>query len=207
MHSKGLLIVITGPSAVGKGTIVRALLRQATDVRFSVSVTTRPPRPGEVDGVEYFFVSDEEFDNLVVGDQLLEWAEVYGKRYGTPREQVEKATAAGQNIILDIDINGARQVRQRFSEGVFVFVVPPSVAELEARIRRRGTESEEAIAHRLAAVPGWLQEGLSYEYVLVNDRLETAVEQLRAVIIAEKCRTERQGGDLIRSLLDKGEIK
>ena len=206
MHSKGLLIVITGPSAVGKGTIVRALLRQMQDIRFSVSVTTRPPRPGEVDGVEYFFASHEEFDNLVVTDQLLEWAQVYDNRYGTPREQVEKATAAGHDIILDIDINGARQVREKFPEGVFVFVLPPSLGELEARIRRRGTEDEAAIQRRLAAVPGWLQEGLTYEYVLVNDRLETAVEQLRAMIIAEKCRTDRQGGDLIRRLLEKGEI-
>lgn len=182
------------------------MLRHNPAVRFSVSVTTRRPRPGEVDGVEYFFVEREEFEQRVATNQLLEWANVYGNYYGTLRDQVEQAVAAGQDIILDIDINGARQVRERFPSGVFVFVLPPSLPELEARIRGRGTESEEAIQRRLAAVPGWLSEGLTYEYVLINDKLELAVQQLQAIVLAEKSRTSRRGGDMIRRLLAKGDL-
>lgn len=199
--------MITGPSAVGKGTIVKELQKQSPDVGFSCSVTTRPPRPGETDGVEYFFVSKEEFERKLEAGELLEWAEVYsGHYYGTLRSQVEEITAGGKDLILDIDINGARQVREKYSEGVFIFVIPPALKTLEERIRRRGTESDDAIAHRLAQVPIWLAEGLTYQYVLVNDQLQSAVDQLKAILIAEKRRTERNGFRLIRALLEKGEL-
>lgn len=203
---RGLLIIVTGPSAVGKGAICRALLRRDAGVRFSVSMTTRPPRPGERDGVEYFFVSREEFERRVQAGDLLEWAEVYGNYYGTPRKPVEEALARGEDIILDIDIAGATAVRRQYPDALSVFVLPPSMAELEVRMRRRASETEEAIRRRLAEAPRWIAQGLEYDYVLVNDDLEHAVSQLRAIIVAEKCRVGRRGRELIRTLLEKGVI-
>lgn len=204
MAAKGLLVVITGPSAVGKGTIVKEALRRYPDLRWSVSVTTRKQRPGETDGVEYFFLEKEEFLRRAEAGELLEWAEVYGNFYGTPRTYLQEVMDRGHDVILDIDINGAMQVRERFPEGLFVFVIPPSVAELEKRIRGRGTESAADIERRLSEVPKWLEHGLSYQYVLVNDDLEAAVEGLRHILQAEKYRTERGGGQQIRALLEKG---
>jgi guanylate kinase len=204
LASKGLLVVITGPSAVGKGTIVKEALRRYPDLRWSVSVTTRKQRPGETDGVEYFFVSKEEFLRRAEAGELLEWAEVYGNYYGTPRSYIEEVMNQGHDVILDIDINGAVQVRERYPDGLFIFVIPPSVEELKKRIIGRGTESEADIQRRLAEVPKWLEHGLSYQYVLVNDDLNAAVEGLRDILQAEKYRTDRFGKDKIRALLEKG---
>lgn len=205
--TKGLLIVVTGPSAVGKGTICDALLQQAPDIRFSVSCTTRPIRPGETHGVEYFFLTHEEFRRKIAADELLEWAEVYGNYYGTPREYVEEVTNQGQDIILDIDRVGAKAVRERYADAVSVFVIPPSMEALGQRIAARGTESEEAVQRRLSEAPEWIREGLTYDYVIVNDDLERAVRQLKAIVVAEKCRTQRGGADLINTLLEKGELE
>lgn len=203
---KGLLIVVTGPSAVGKGTICRALLQEAPDIRFSVSLTTRKPRPGEIHGVEYYFCTHEEFRAQVERGDLLEWAEVYGNYYGTPRRYVEEVTDVGQNVILDIDMVGARSVREQYPGAVSVFVLPPSMAALRQRIMGRGTESDEAVDRRLKEAPTWIEEGLNYDYVIVNDDLHTAVQSLRAIVDAERSRTVRQGGQLIRRLLEKGEL-
>ncbi len=205
-QAKGLLIVVTGPSAVGKGTICDALLKEAPDIRFSVSCTTRPRRPHETHGVEYFFLSHEEFRQKIEAGEFLEWAEVYGNYYGTPRKYVEEVTDAGQDVILDIDMVGARAVREKYPGAVSVFVIPPSLEELHKRIRGRGTEDEEAVQRRLQEAPRWIQEGLEYDYVIVNDDLQRAVEHLKAIIQAEKSRTVRQGGQLIRRLLEKGEL-
>lgn len=206
IKAKGLLIVVTGPSAVGKGTICRALLQEAPDIRFSVSVTTRPARPGEVHGVEYFFCSHREFEQKIKAGELLEWAEVYGNYYGTPRQYVEEVTNAGQSVILDIDMVGARAVRSQYPGAVSVFVIPPSMEALRQRILGRGTESDDAVQRRLAEAPKWIEEGLNYEYVVVNDDLTAAVGHLRSVVNAEMSRTARQGGALIRRLLEKGEL-
>lgn len=203
---RGLLIIVTGPSAVGKGAICRALLDRSPGVRFSVSMTTRPPRPGERDGVEYFFVSREEFERRVKAGELLEWAQVYGNFYGTPRAPVEAALASGQDVILDIDIVGANTVRRHYPDALSVFVIPPSMKELEVRMRRRASETEEAVRRRLAEAPRWIAHGLEYDYVLVNDRLDKVVSQLAAIITAEKCRVSRRGRELIRVLLEKGVI-
>jgi guanylate kinase len=206
MKAKGLLIVVTGPSAVGKGTICRALLQVEPSVRFSVSCTTRKARQGEVNGVEYFFVTHEEFHRKVEHDELLEHAEVYGNFYGTPRAYVDEMTDAGNDIILDIDMVGARSVREQYPGAVSVFVIPPSMATLSDRISSRGTESAEAVSRRLAEAPRWVQEGLHYDYVIVNDDLKRAVTQLQGIIQSEKCRTVRQGGALIRRLIEKGAL-
>jgi len=206
IRTKGLLIVVTGPSAVGKGTICRALLQQNKDLRFSVSVTTRKPRAGEVHGVEYFFVSHEEFRRKIEAGELLEYAEVYGNYYGTPKAFVEEVTNQGQDILLDIDRVGARAVRERYPGAVSVFVIPPSMDALRQRIAARGTETPESVSRRLQEAPRWIAEGLEYDYAIVNDDLMTAVRQLQAIIDAEKARVVRGGGALIRRLLEKGEL-
>ncbi|MBP2020083.1 guanylate kinase [Symbiobacterium terraclitae] len=205
-NPRGLLIVVTGPSAVGKGTICRALLAGNPDIRFSVSCTTRPKRPGEVDGVEYYFISREEFQRRIAAGEFLEWAEVYGNYYGTPRSYVEEVTARGQDVILDIDRVGARAVREHYPDAVSVFVLPPSLEALRQRIAARGTETPEAVARRLAEAPEWIREGLTYDYVIVNDDLNRAVAELRAIITAEKARTARGGALLIQTLLEKGAL-
>jgi len=188
---KGLLLVISGPSGAGKGTICRALREKMPGIGYSISATTRPPRPGEKDGESYFFVDRESFLKLVKEGAFLEWAEVYGELYGTPREPVEKALARGQDIILEIDTQGAAQVKRWYPEGVFIFVIPPSFTELEKRIKGRGTESPAAISDRLAWVKKEMAQLDLYDYVVVNDRVEEAVAKIQAIIIAEKCRTKR----------------
>lgn len=206
IKAKGLLVVVTGPSAVGKGTICRALLQEAPDVRFSVSCTTRAARPGEENGVEYFFLTHEQFREKARRGELLEWAEVYGNYYGTPRAYVEEVTDAGQDVILDIDMQGARSVREAYPGAVSVFVVPPSMEALQQRISARGTETLESVQRRLQEAPRWIQEGLQYDYVIVNGELRTAVNHLRAILEAEKSRVIRQGRLLIQCLLEKGEL-
>lgn len=188
---EGLLIVVSGPSAAGKGTVCRELLNCQPDLVFSVSATTRPPRPGEVDGKNYYFISREEFERMVAAGEMLEWAEVYGNFYGTPRKAVVEWLDQGRDVLLEIDIQGARQVRRQFPRGVFIFLMPPSLAELERRIRERGTESEEAVQRRLASAAAEIAACREYDYVVVNDRVEDAVAKIRAIITAEKCRVER----------------
>lgn len=188
---EGLLIVVSGPSAAGKGTVCRELLNCQPDLVFSVSATTRPPRPGEVDGKNYYFVSREEFERMVAAGEMLEWAEVYGNLYGTPRKAVVEWLDQGRDVLLEIDIQGARQVRRQFPRGVFIFLIPPSLAELERRIRERGTETEEAVQRRLASAAAEIAACREYDYVVVNDRVEDAVAKIRAIITAEKCRVER----------------
>ncbi|MDN5293558.1 MAG: guanylate kinase [Eubacteriales bacterium] len=188
---EGLLIVVSGPSAAGKGTVCRELLNCQPDLVFSVSATTRPPRPGEVDGKNYYFISREEFERMVAAGEMLEWAEVYGNFYGTPRKAVVEWLDQGRDVLLEIDIQGARQVRRQFPRGVFIFLMPPSLAELERRIRERGTETEEAVQRRLASAAAEIAACREYDYVVVNDRVEDAVAKIRAIITAEKCRVER----------------
>jgi len=185
--SPGRLTVITGPSGVGKGTLVNRLLERQPTIWLSVSATTRAPRPGEQEGVQYFFVERPAFEQLVAGGGLLEWAEFAGNFYGTPRQPVEAQLAAGHPVLLEIELEGARQVRQSFPEAFQLFVAPPSFAELESRIRGRGTDSEEAIQRRLARARVELEAAAEFDAVLVNADLETALlelERLMALSIA-----------------------
>ena len=204
---KGLLIVVTGPSAVGKGTICDALRRESPNVHFSVSCTTRKARPHEEHGREYYFISHDEFQRRIQQGELLEWAQVYENWYGTPREHVDRMIDAGHDVILDIDMQGARRVRDMYPGSVFVFVIPPSMEALRQRIIGRGTESDESVRIRLEQAPKWIEEGLQYDYVIVNDDLGSAVRHLRSILESEKSRTTRQGGALIRQLLEKGELQ
>lgn len=190
--TNGLLIVLSGPSGAGKGTICQEILRQLPDVNYSVSATTRPPRPGEVDGLHYFFRARENFQDMIEKDELLEWAEFCDNYYGTPRFAVEQAIQAGKDVILEIEIQGALQVKKRFPQGVFVFVVPPSMSVLSERIHKRGTESEDVIQKRLETAIRELEYVTEYDYVVVNDELPMAVDKLKSILVAEKCRVKRK---------------
>ncbi len=183
----GKLFVLAGPSGVGKGTIVRQLVsRDPEGLSLSVSVTTRAPRPVEVDGVDYFFVDDDAFDRMIRAGELLEWAEIVGHRSGTPRGFVEDRLAAGRDVVLEIDVVGASQIRDRVPGSVLIFVEPPSMEELERRLRGRGTETEDRIRLRLETA-GWeLEQRDWFDHAIVNDDLERASSQVAAIIEASR---------------------
>ena len=189
---KGLLVVVSGPSGAGKGTICQALLEK-TPLAYSVSATTRKPRAGEVDGVNYHFLSVEAFEEMIEKDGLLEWAKVYDNYYGTPLKQVEEKLAAGEDILLEIDTQGAMKVREKFPEGVYIFILPPSLAELERRIRGRDTETEDVLQKRLAAAIDEIEVGKCYKYVVTNDEVDGAVDSVCAILAAERRLVARNG--------------
>ncbi len=189
---QGILFVLSGPSGVGKDSVLRALRAEGFPLRFVVTVTTRPQRPGEVHGRDYFFVSPAEFQRLKDQGRLLEWAVVHGHEYGTPLDQVQSALLAGQDVLLKIDVQGAAQVKRRVPGAVFIFLAPPSLEDLAARLIQRGTESPAALARRLADARLELQRLPEYDYVVVNraGALETAVAHLKAIITAERLRVQ-----------------
>lgn len=191
MKRRGFLVVLSGPSSAGKNTLLSAVMCKMPGMLYSVSVTTRPPRPGEKHGVHYYFLSEAEFRSLVESGGLLEWAEYCGHFYGTPRRFVEESLAQGSIVITDIDIQGARQLRQSMSEGVFVFLMPPSMEELRKRIRNRGTDSEQAIEDRMAQAEREMKCVVDYDYWIMNADLESATRDLVAVIAAESLRVKR----------------
>ena len=180
--------MISGPSGAGKSTVVFKAIEGRNDVCFSTSVTTRKPRPGETDGKEYFFVDQARFLDMVKKDELLEHAEYVSNFYGTPRAYVEKQMASGKNVLLDIEVKGARQVHEKMPEAVMIFVVPPSLPELERRLRGRGTDSGEAIEGRLIRARQEYAEADFYRYLLINDDADKAAARLCAIIDAEHCR-------------------
>jgi len=185
------LLVISGPSGAGKGTLCKALIKKFDDLHYSVSFTTRNPRPGEVDGKEYFFVKKEEFWDMVKRNEFIEWAEVYGNYYGTPWRELKAALEQGTNLILEIDTQGAMQIKKKFKNGVFIFVLPPSREELKNRIMRRGTESQEVVQKRLHNFEKELKYIFEYDYVVINDSLSQAIDSLESIYVAEKCRPHR----------------
>ena len=178
--------MISGPSGVGKGTVVRLLLRSRPDLVFSVSATTRAPRPGEVDGLHYRFISEAEFDRDVEEGAFLEWAEIFGHRSGTPAAAVEEARAAGRDVLLEVDVQGARSVREKVSDAVLVYLQPPSEEELSRRLRARGTEEGPALDRRLAEARRELAEASRFDHVVVNDRVEDAVGEVLAIIDGQR---------------------
>lgn len=190
MSERGKLIVLSGPSGAGKSTVVGKCMEKRNDICFSVSVTTRNPRPGEVDGKDYFFITRERFAEMVENDELLEHAEYVSNAYGTPRAAVEKRLSEGYNVILDIEIQGARQVHEKMPEAVMLFVVPPSLGELERRLKSRGTETAEVIEGRLARARQEYAEADFYDWLIINDDADAAAAELSAVITASRCRFE-----------------
>lgn len=188
--TQGHLFVISGPSGAGKGTLVRLIEDRIPDLWLSVSATTRSPREGEVEGREYFFLSNAQFDDLIENDGLLEWAEVHGNRYGTPRAEVERRVAEGAQVILEIDPQGALQVREHDPEAVLIFIMPPSREELERRLRGRGTESEEQISCRLGNAADELALVGTYDYVVLNADIITACDELVECISTHNKRQE-----------------
>ena len=188
---RGLLLVVSGPSGVGKGTLLSRLLELRQDCVFSVSATTRSPRPGEIDGEHYYFLDTKVFSDWVEEDRFLEWNKVFDRFYGTPLDPVEKHLSEGTHVILDIDVQGGVQVIESRPDAVSVFIAPPSLQTLAERLRGRGTESEEEIRLRLLTARSELKSMHHYQYVLVNDDLEAARAQLHSVIEAERCRYER----------------
>jgi guanylate kinase len=184
----GTLYIVTAPSGAGKTTLVHAVLEREPGLALSVSYTTRPPRPGEVDGRDYRFVGKEEFLRLRDGGELLEWAEVHGNYYGTSRTWIETQLQQDRDVLLEIDWQGARQVRRMFPHAVSIFILPPSLEALEARLRGRGTDSEATIARRLAAAREEMRHVEEFDYVIINDRLERAIDELTAVVRAARLR-------------------
>lgn len=183
---KGLLFVITAPSGCGKGTLRRALLDEYTDIKFCPSVTTRQPRPGEVNGVDYTFVSVPEFMRRTDNDEFVEWAEVYGNYYGTPREDVEKALDEGSIVILEKDVQGARALRRVYPEGIFIFILPPSMDELKKRIESRGTENESEKTLRIESAHREIADLSDFDYVIINTDMERAKDRLAAIVLGER---------------------
>lgn len=187
--NKGKLFVISGPSGAGKSTVITRLLKQLNNVYFSISATTREPRRGERDGVDYHFITKEEFEQLIENDQLLEYAEFVGNYYGTPAIPVDEKLNAGYDVILDIETKGAEQVMSKRPDAISIFIFPGSFEILEQRLRLRGTDSEEKILGRLAQAKIECQKAEMYDYIIINDRFETACDEVISIITAEKCKT------------------
>ena len=186
--SRGKLFIVSGPSGVGKSTVLRALFAQNTNLYFSVSATTREPRPGEEDGVHYHFLTMDTFREWIAKDEFLEYAEFVGNAYGTPRKYVDEALDAGKDVILDIEVQGAEQVCAKRPETVTVFIAPPSWDELKRRLTARGTDTAEKIQKRLQRAKEEVLKAHHYDYFVINDTVENAVQELCAIMIAEHCR-------------------
>jgi len=192
-----LLLVLAGPSGGGKTSVCRRLVAARPEVRFSVSATTRPPRPGERDGSDYRFLSRESFEALIESDGLLEWAEVHGELYGTPRAVVQDPAGPAHCLLLDIDVQGARQVRRREPEAVLVFLLPPSAEEMIVRLRRRGSEDEERLSRRLRTAVEELSAAGEFDYVVVNEDLDATVRTVESIVEAELHRTSRRRDEVM----------
>jgi guanylate kinase len=190
---RGLLIVLSSPSGAGKTTISRRLMEEDQSISMSVSATTRPMRPGEVDGRDYHFVDDAEFQRLVDTDELAEWAYVFDHRYGSPKEPIKEALKDGRDTLFDIDWQGTQQLEYAFrTDLVLIFILPPSMQELERRLHERGTDSEDIIAGRMRRAAGEIGHWAEYDYVLINDDMEKCLADVQAIIAAERLRRQRQ---------------
>ncbi len=204
LHRRGLMFILSSPSGAGKTTIARRILEHDSDIRMSVSVTTRPIRPGETDGRDYLFIDEPEFRRMVEDGELLEWAEVFGHLYGTPKAQIKAGLKGGQDFLFDIDWQGTQQLYQRMEVDVVrVFLLPPSIAALEQRLRSRGTDSDAVIESRMARARGEISHWDGYDYVVVNDDFDRCFAQVRGILQSERLNRARQTGlvDFVRQLM------
>ncbi|WP_270172001.1 guanylate kinase [Paenibacillus sp. SYP-B4298] len=195
---RGLLVVLSGPSGVGKGTVCSLLRQRMPELVYSVSATTRSPRTGEQDGVNYFFKTKEQFRDMIARDALLEHAEYVGNYYGTPRDFVERTLDSGKDVILEIEVQGALKVKEKFPEGIFIFLLPPSLDVLKQRITGRGTESDELIQSRMTVAAEEMNLLQHYDYAVVNDEIEAACYRIESIVTAEHCKRERYVNELNR---------
>lgn len=191
-HTPGNVFMVVAPSGAGKSSLVRALLDRDPSIVLSISCTTRAPRPGEVDGREYRFVTNEAFAQMRQNDELLEWAEVHGNFYGTPRDRIDAATRAGHDVLLEIDWQGARQVKQRFAQAIGIFILPPSIEELASRLKARGQDEDAVIARRLLAAGGEIAHAPECEYVIINQEFSVALAELGQIVSAARLRFASQ---------------
>ena len=191
MESEGLLYIVSAPSGTGKTTLLKRVMGYFPDIRFSISYTTRSPRPGERNGKDYHFISPQQFQQMVDKGAFAEWAEVLGNRYGTALDPIRESQSQGVDLILDIDSQGARQIKEHCNEGVFVFILPPSLEVLKHRLKTRKLDGQEVIRFRVAQARDEMEQARWYDYIIVNDRVEKAAEQLKSIIIAERCRRDR----------------
>lgn len=196
MKDEGILLVVSGPSGAGKGTICSALRQAYPDIHYSVSMTTRAPRSGEKEGLSYYFRKETEFRELIQRNAFLEYAQVYDHFYGTPKKYVLDQVARGKTVLLEIDIQGAMQVKKTYPKGVFIYIVPPSLQILSQRIHDRGTDSEEVIQKRLSQITRELALAHQYDYIIVNDVLDQAVRKTSAILEAERCKLSRNEGQI-----------
>lgn len=188
---KGLLIVISGASGTGKGTVCKKILEDLPSVAYSISATTRKPRDGEVDGREYYFLSVDEFKRWIAEEKFLEFAEVHGNFYGTPLNKITERLNRGEDILLEIDVQGALNIKKKFPEGIYIFMLPPSLDELKRRIEGRGSETPETLARRMKNAVAEIQIGHEYDYAVVNDTVDAAAEKIKAILVAERCKVSR----------------
>lgn len=203
MSKRGMLIVLSGPSGVGKGTVRKALFSQpGNDFQYSVSMTTRQPRPGEVNGKDYFFVSKEEFEQHIREGQMLEYAKYVDNYYGTPLKYINDTLDEGKDVFLEIEVNGAMQVRSKCPDGVFIFLTPPDLMELRQRLIHRGTDSMEVINKRIHKAFGEIQMMQNYDYAVVNDQVDNAVTKIKDIIRSERLRVPRVMPDYLEMLGD-----
>lgn len=200
--NKGGVFIISGPSGSGKDTVLAELFRNRPDLLFSISSVTRPMRSGEKEGDKYNFISREKFEYMIENDMLLEHNVFVNNYYGTPREPVERAIAEGKDIIIEVDVNGAAQIRQKLPEAVSIFIMPPSFHELKRRLRGRGTESEELIEKRLNSALGEIKRATEYDYIIVNDNITAAADDILSVILSSSFKTDRQK-NIIDEVLSK----
>jgi guanylate kinase len=196
-NARGNLIVVSGPSGSGKGTVCQGLFKELANLQLSISATSRKPRGEERHGVDYYFLTREQFESMIAGSQLLEWADVYGNYYGTPQQPVLDALNQGMDVVLEIDVQGALQVKSKYPDGVLIFLIPPSRAELAERLKNRGTDSSEAIEERLKWAEKEIKEIVKYDYLVINEDLTDAVQRVCAIITAERCRPRLFEMDLL----------
>ncbi len=206
---RGLLVILSSPSGAGKSTLSRRLLSEDSEISFSISATTRPPRPGEADGREYYFKDRAEFERMVAAGEMLEHAEVFGNLYGSPLGPVRDAMSAGRDVLFDVDWQGGQQIRnsEMGREAISIFILPPSIEELEHRLRKRAQDAPDVIARRMGEARREMSHWAEYDYILINDDLDTCYDQLRSVLIAERLRRDRRPDIAQQARIMSGQIK